>query len=137
MSDGMTREEIRALVDVQSKHTEQMVLVAQRLQTIAELQSKIAEKLSNGVAKDITDAVDKMLNVKFQVVACCGGKVDEIKDSVTWLKIILGSATLIIIIATVIVNVISKDWAVKKVDQEQTRMIQILDEEVHKRIAEK
>jgi len=64
MTEPITREEMRAVIEVQSKNTEQMLAVVKSLERIIEtqnhisiLQEKLVEKLSNGIKKEIAHEV--------------------------------------------------------------------------------
>jgi membrane protein insertase Oxa1/YidC/SpoIIIJ len=106
--DSIKREEIRALMEVQSKSTEQMVLVAERLKLITDAQEKIANKLSNGIVKDLKDEFDKTLTQcnkdVLKDIGTIAVRTKEIKDSVNWLKILFGITGIVIIIATVLLR---------------------------------
>lgn len=55
----MTKEEIRAMIEVQSKNVEQLTIIANHLSNIADRETKIYERLYNGLAKDIASTVLK------------------------------------------------------------------------------
>jgi len=106
MNDPLTREEVKAMLDVQTKNTEQMVLIAQRLQkiveqniSIADCQEKVVNRLYNGLAKEIKDGVKEALTEKFKVadLICSETKKDVkiIKGDVFWIKIIFGAIAFI------------------------------------------
>lgn len=106
--DSIKREEIKALMDVHAKATEQMVLIAERLKVITDIQNKISDKLSNGLAKQIGESLKEALDAcKTAVVteiAPIKKDFKEIKDSVNWLKILYGVLGLVILIASVILK---------------------------------
>ena len=122
--DPVTKDELRLMIDVQSKATEQMVLVAQRLQEIATTQisllrlqelshdahEKIISRLYNGMATEIEHGVITAITDKiFQISkdrTSDSEKLDSIKKDTGWQKIIFGSLTAMVAIALIVSQVI-------------------------------
>ena len=107
--DAITREEMKAMIDVQVKNTEQMVIIAQRLQTIAEqnentiglLRNGLADKIVTGIKEycgDKMDGIDK--SIKYNK-----DKIENINSGISWLKILFGITGLVVTIAAVILKV--------------------------------
>jgi hypothetical protein len=111
--DGITREELKAMLEVQSKSTEQLTIIAKSLQDlVAEqkiiskgvyetLPDRVAEKVGGGCAT----AGERFALVK-QTVESNASSLSKIKEDVFWLKIILGSATFIALLAQLILHVL-------------------------------
>ena len=75
MSDGaVSRDELKAMVDVQSKNVEQLTVIANHLATIVDRENKIYERLYNGLAKDISGSIIGELNERCMVL---GKKIDD------------------------------------------------------------
>lgn len=127
--DMMTRDELAGMIAVQSKNVEQLTVIANHLATIVERENKIYDRLYNGIAKEISTAVieaveeshlstNKLLDAQ---AACCanackampelikkemdGSKVATDMGHVKWF---IGIVGVVIIVASVIVNLISK-----------------------------
>lgn len=127
--DVMTRDELAGMITVQSKNVEQLTVIANHLATIVERENKIYERLYNGIAKEISGAVieaveeshlstNRLLDAQ---AACCanmckalpdlikkemdGSKVAADMGHVKWF---IGIVGVVIIVASVIVNLISK-----------------------------
>lgn len=56
-SEIVSREELKAMIEVQSKNVEQLTVIANHLATIVERENKIYERLYNGLAKDISNSI--------------------------------------------------------------------------------
>lgn len=60
-SDAVTRDELKSIIEIQSKNVEQLTVIANHLSTIVDRENKIYERLYNGLAKDISSAVNARL----------------------------------------------------------------------------
>ena len=87
MTEPITREEMKAAMDVQSKNTEQMLAVVKHLEKIvdtqthiSQLQEKLVEKLTNGLKHEISHEVITDLTL------ACEPFVENIKRSCELLK---------------------------------------------------
>ena len=116
MSDPLTREELKAMLEVQTKNTEQMVLIAQRLQKITEQHSELADcqkrvidRLYNGLAKEIKDEVRDSIAERFKTSDLVCGEIKKdlkiVKMDVFWVKIIFGTIAFIATITSVIIRI--------------------------------
>jgi len=65
MNEAITREELKAIVETQSKATEQMVLVAKSLSDILFEQKKLTEKLANGTLKEAIQQILEHVDSRF------------------------------------------------------------------------
>ena len=126
MSDGaVSRDELKAMVDVQSKNVEQLTVIANHLATIVDRENKIYERLYNGLAKDISGSIIGELNERCMVL---GKKIDDqqikcnavctgigtliraeienssISKDIGHVKWFVGIVGLVIIVASVVVN---------------------------------
>ena len=66
-SDSVTRDELKSIIEIQSKNVEQLTIIANHLSTIVDRENKIYERLYNGLAKDISNAVNDRL---YKIEAC-------------------------------------------------------------------
>ena len=155
MSDPISREELRAIVETQSKATEQMVLVAKALTDILAEQKKIADKLSNGIMKDLDerckqnsttcsgnivrcfeklfDTQAKILGYVERVEPTIHNDLPEIKEAVIetrddarFSKWFIGSVGLIIVVATVVLRGIDTRMMWTKTDKQATYDIKVI-----------
>lgn len=55
--ENVSREELKAMVEVQSKNVEQLTIIANHLANIVDRENKIYERLYNGMAKEIASTV--------------------------------------------------------------------------------
>ena len=128
MSNEITKEEINALMSVQSKAVEQQVMIAERLKIIADNQEKTLNRLQNGLARDIIERVnEENCGVKKEVIAM-RQIVSAVKGDISWVKWLFSSIGIIVTITMVFINVywMSQEQAIqKKVDH---RILEILDE---------
>jgi cell division protein FtsL len=123
MSEGITKEELMMLVEVQTKTAAQMERVVMSLSTIVEDQKKILDKLGNGVVKEIEAYMEKGCNKICQDIAGLKVDISESKNKLNWLTIILGSVTLIVVISTAILNFNSGIYQVRhKINELEARM---------------
>jgi len=104
MSEGITKEELMMLVEVQTKTASQMERVVMSLSTIVEDQKKILEKLGNGVVKELESSLEKSSDKICKEIDLLKTDVNESKSKLNWLTIILGSATLIAVMSSALLN---------------------------------
>ena len=76
----LTKEELKAILDTQSKSTEQMVVIAGHLKTIVDQQKEACESTNT--------------------------KIDSVKGDTNFIKIIFGSAALVALIAQILLQAI-------------------------------
>lgn len=127
----ITKEELLAMIDVQSRSAAAMENIANSLRMVSEQNKDFvksqAELVKNAIEErekctaNICIVLDK--GIKEATKEALGSKaiIDSIKSDTGWLKIILGSAALIILIATVVVNNISIAKNVEKAFQEHLK----------------
>jgi len=105
--EGITKEELMMLVEVQTKTASQMERVVMSLSSIVEDQKKILDRLGDGIIKELESSMEKSCNRICQEIAELKTDMNENKSKLNWLVIILGSASLIAILGTVILRSIS------------------------------
>jgi hypothetical protein len=59
MGEGLTRDELKMMLEVQSKNVEQLTIIAKSLQDIVAREEKIQARLYNGMGKEIAETVIK------------------------------------------------------------------------------
>jgi len=109
----ISSEELKAMMEVQAKSTEQLVVVAGRLQTIIDNQTKIIageeiikEAIQIKTPKEIVASVEKTITEQKEV--CARGhkeletKLDKVVEGVKWVQIIFGSIAFLTAIAVAI-----------------------------------
>jgi len=110
-----TKEEIDALILVQTRATEQMITIATTLRQIAEDEKEVLHKLSNGLRKEIIDGVklemaicnEKFSNELTQVHEMLnerGVTIKRIDDNINYTKWFIGIIGVVVVIATVILR---------------------------------
>ena len=110
-----TKEEIDALISVQTRATEQMITIATTLRQIAEDEKEVLHKLSNGIRKEIVDGVklemticnEKLTNELTQVhemLSERGSVIKRIDDNINYTKWFIGIIGVVVVIATVILR---------------------------------
>ena len=108
--EPFTKEELKILMEVQAKATEQMVLVAEKLKSIAETQEKINNRLMNGIVKELVEQFCREANncrgYILKDLDVISGRTKEIKESVAWLKILWGLLALGVFLAGIIIKVV-------------------------------
>jgi len=122
MSEPITREEMRAVVEVQSKNTEQMLAVVKSLERIIEtqnhitlLQEKLVEKLSNGMKKEIAHEVVTELTLSCEPLMANIKKgcelmqdrtplIHKIAEDIDRVKWFIGIVGFVIVVSTVILR---------------------------------
>lgn len=97
--EAISRDELKAMLEVQSKNTEQLTIIANHLQVIVEQNDKTNVRLYNGIAKEITVSIAEVLKgYKEQLTkehSEHDTKLDVIKDTVNFNKwVITGSFSL-------------------------------------------
>ena len=97
MSDDITKQEIMAMIEVQSKTAQQMERIANSLHSITEEQKVITSQLTNGIVEKITAAISTRCEQ-------CRKKIDNMCTDLLWVKIIIGSISLVAMIALVIIK---------------------------------
>ena len=146
MNDPISREELKAIIETQSKATEQMVLVAKSLSDILIEQKKITDKLSNGFVKDLSDKCkengalcsssicrnfEKALEPFTKYLPEIKEAVTTTKQDSTFLKWFVGSIGIIIVIATVILRGIDTRIMWGKADKQATYDTTKIIEAIH------
>ena len=127
--EAVSKDELKAMVEVQSKNVEQLTVIANHLSTIVDRENKIYERLYNGLSKEITSAivlsVDKVHELvtatkEAQTHQCAAAKenfgtmIDEKLNNCDMAKDIghtkwfVGVVGLIIVVATVILGGIDR-----------------------------
>ena len=123
MPEGITKEELMMLVEVQTKAASQMERVVMSLSTIVEDQKKILEKLGDGVVKEIENSMEKSCDRVCKEIDLLKTDVSESKSKLNWLTIVLGSATLIAVISTAVLNFSSGMYQLRhKINEIEARM---------------
>lgn len=61
MSGDISKDEVRAMLEVQSKNVEQLTIIANHLSNIVDKSSKIQDRLYNGLAQDISDKITEVV----------------------------------------------------------------------------
>ena len=120
----ITKAEMMAMLEVQKESAKQMERVASNLALITESQNKIAERLEDvkeNCATNLCDVVVQKLADKFALAlvpckekndsikaetAIIAKDIKEVKKNTFWLRIIVGGATLVIVIAAVVLKLI-------------------------------
>ena len=105
MASEFTKEELNALMSVQSKAVEQQVIIAERLKVIVDNQEKTLSRLQNGLAKEIGEKIKETCNGFEDKIDAINSKADCIQGTTTFLKWLYGSVGLIVVLAMVFVNV--------------------------------
>ena len=153
MSDPITREEMKAAMEVHSRNTEQMLAVVKSLERIIEtqnhisiLQEKLVEKLSNGIKKEIAHEVTIELTSVLSPIISDVHKTCEllqertptimkISTDIDRVKWFVGIVGLVVVVSTVILRGI--DMRVITNNQiEQIKQEQILLLDVKKHLQE-
>lgn len=113
MADNpITYEQLKVMMEIQSKDTEQMVLVADRLKEIAEILKDLAPKIA------VTEENKKTL-AEIKV------KTDTIQEKTNTLLIIYGALTGLVAIAFLIVQVVNWSDSRKSKTELSTQMTKI------------
>ena len=110
----ITKEELMAMIDVQSKTATAMENIANSIRQVCE-QNKELVKTQTEMVKvfseerekctaNICVILDKGIKDATKEATSNKSVMDKIRDDTFWLKIILGSATLIALIASVVLH---------------------------------
>jgi len=110
----ITKEVLEAWMAVQSKATEQMVTVADRLASVLNIedkildkQDKLADKIANDISKDIkesiTKEIEKCSDCHSEEFKRLNTKLDKAKDDIFWIKTLIGLLGVVLIIAEVFI----------------------------------
>lgn len=110
MSEGITKAELQAMIEVQAKSAEQLATIAGALKDIVDREEKISNRLFNGLSKDVALAVCtevKSLNENYDERTNTIKKiVFRIDSGVTFLKWIYGGLFGLVAFAWLILRVI-------------------------------
>ncbi len=108
MASEITKEDIQSLMANQERYTQQMMLIATKLTDIADSNKKIVEKITNGLTKDIIDAISKKIDEKEAVQADrrheWGVSIKKAAEGVDRIWWFVGIVGLVIIIANVVIR---------------------------------
>jgi hypothetical protein len=141
----VTRDELKAMVEVQSKNVEQLTVIANHLSTIVERENKIYDRLYNGLSKEISTAVissieklaesvDECRDRQVSQCAAAGNVIDEklkncdMAKDIGHTKWFIGIVGVIVIVSTIIVNAIVKTGT----DDSRNKAVQALVEHFDK-----
>ena len=145
-NDPISREELKAIIDTQSKATEQMVLVAKALTDILTEQKRITDKLSNGFIKDLSERCKENGATCSSTIVRCFEKalepfakdLPEIKEAVLitkddnkFSKWFIGTVGIIILVATVILRGIDTRIMLGKSDKQTSYDTAKIIEAIH------
>lgn len=111
----ITKEEFLALIDVQTKATEQMITIATSLHAITEEQKEILHCLKNGMKKEIVDMmkqecfhctskINDGINILHETLSDRGIVIKRIDDNINFTKWFVGIVGCIVIAASVILR---------------------------------
>lgn len=96
MANDITKGELMAMIEVQEKSTQQMVLIAERLKEILKEQKEsntyIREHLSNAVCKNVQNAMSVYHESCVEDASRVEGKIDNIKTNMFWLQVVVGGS---------------------------------------------
>jgi hypothetical protein len=109
--DGITKDELKVMLEVQSKSVEQLTVIARNLQDLVIEQRKITEgsftvlpiRVAEKVSACCVTASDKFALIK-QTIEQSEKHIEKIKEDTFWLKIILGAVTLIAVLSQVVLR---------------------------------
>lgn len=125
----MSRDELKAMVEVQSKNVEQLTVIANHLATIVDRENKIYERLYNGLSKEITSSIVTSVEKVQELVTetkesqshqCASARenMSEVLDDklkncdmakdIGYTKWFVGIVGLIIVVVTVVLNGIDR-----------------------------
>jgi len=110
----ITKEELMAMIDVQSKTATSMESIANSIRQISE-QNKELVKTQGEMLKGLSGEREKCtsqicltlksgIEIATKEALAHKGTIDKIREDTFWLKIILGSATLIALLASVVLH---------------------------------
>jgi hypothetical protein len=137
MSD-LNKDELKLMLEIQSKNVEQLTTIANHLSVIVDAQNSIHDRLYNGMGKEIAQMVvkhqedmqsfekekEKNLEEKFKENLQHCGIARDIRHT----KWFVGAVGLIIIVSLVVIKVLDgREAASKETTQELKKMSLILD----------
>ena len=149
--EAVTRDELKAMVEVQSKNVEQLTVIANHLATIVDRENKIYERLYNGLSKEISTAVLGSVDKLHELVAatkeaqthqCAAAKTNfgEMMDEklmncgmskdIGHVKWFVGIVGLIIIVSSVIVNGLVRQASNASQTQDIKAIVQHFEQDV-------
>lgn len=149
--EPVTRDELKAMVDVQSKNVEQLTVIANHLATIVDRENKIYERLYNGLSKEISAAIISSVDKVHELVAatkdgqanqCAAAKenfgdmLEEklsncgISKDIGHVKWFVGAVGLIIIVSSVIVNGLVRNSANAAQTQDIKAIVQHFEQDI-------
>jgi len=110
----ITKEELMAMIEVQSKTATSMESIANSIRQVSE-QNKELVKTQAEIVKSFSEEREKCtmqicatlktgIENTAKEASASKGTIDKIREDTFWLKVILGSATLIAIIAGIILH---------------------------------
>ena len=102
MSNNITKEELDAFTKANTDVALELSKIAQSSKETSENLEKIVARLYNGMPKEIAAEINKEF---INYCAPCQKKLETIEGNTGWLRIILGSATIIALIAGVLLGV--------------------------------
>ena len=111
MSTNITKEELDAFTKANTDVALELSKIAQSSKETSENLEKIVARLYNGMPKEIAAEINKEFS---NYCAPCQEKLKKIDGNTTWLKVILGSATLIALIASVLLGVMTSIEQLKR-----------------------
>jgi hypothetical protein len=135
MNETLTKDELKAILDTQSKATEQMVLVAKALTDILTEQKRITDKLSNGFIKDLSDkckengticstgitrSFEKALEPLVNDLPEIKEAVLTTRDDAKFSKWFIGSVGLVMVVAMVLLRGLDSRIMWNKTDKQTT-----------------
>jgi hypothetical protein len=109
-TEHITRAEIQAMIDVQSKSVEQLTIIAKSLQDISAKEEKIQTRLFNGLGKEITEAICKSMkeceDVRSRSIEEMREIAKGVKSDTTFLKWLYTGLFGLVALAWLIVEVV-------------------------------
>ena len=134
--EAISKDELKIMLEVQSKSTEQLTIIASHLATIVDRENKIQERLYNGMAKEIStslastlkEVADNIIHNQTKImeniikvnenmtekIETIPPTLSETLDKTKTAKIIRGVAllvgmvTIVVMISTVVLDVLQK-----------------------------
>ena len=110
MSEGITKAELAAMIEVQAKSVEQLTIIAKSLTDIVAKEEKIQQRLYNGLGKEIRDDVVKDIKEcnkeTVKIVEDNKGKLTKILGNTEFLKWIYGGLFALVAFAWLILQIL-------------------------------
>jgi len=125
MSEPITRDEMKAAMEVQSKNTEQMLSVVKSLERIIDtqvhilqLQEQLISKLTNGIKKEIAHEVSSEVKVLIEPTVNTVNKncemlvsrtplINQISSDIEKVKWFVGIVGLIVITSSIFIKILT------------------------------